>query len=94
MYNMQEGTRIECTVTEAMRKAMGMSSYKLNSSFGTIARRYGPFLVRGVKLVEKGTNVKLNKVPHPANVKVWVPGTNGKQAEFEEALKIYYKQLG
>lgn len=94
MYNMQPNTRIECTVTESMRKAMGMSGYKLNSSFDNIARRYGPYLVRGVKLIEKGTNVKFNKVPMPANVKVWVPDGGGKQAELEEALKIYYKQLG
>lgn len=93
MYNMQTNTRIELTVTDEMKRAMGMTSNRLNSSFGTIARRYGPFLNRGVKLIAKNTNVKFNKVPMPANVKMWVPDMNGKQAELEEALLAYYKHI-
>lgn len=94
MYNMQSHTRIECTVTDEMKRKMGMTSNRLNSSFDTIARRYGPFLVRGVKLVKEGTNVKFNKVPMPANVKMWVPNGDGKQAGLEEALKYYFNHLG
>lgn len=93
MYNMRTDTRIECTVTNEMKKAMGMTSNRLNSSFDTIARRYGPFLKRGIKLVAKNTNVKFNKVPMPANVKVWVPEMTGKQADLEGALLAYYNHI-